>query len=240
MQRLILSFALLLSFAGGAAAADLPTYKAPPAPVVPPPTFSWAGPYVGAQAGGEWGSISGPFGNSTLTGFGPYTVDPAGVLLGGYVGYNWQWQSLVFGVEGDLNGAIGAKTTKDNVLWDGLAFYDIGGEQTWTADARLRAGYAIDRLLLYFAGGLAFGDVRTTYTNAGLAPYYTETTNRTGWTLGVGGEYAFTNSIVGRVEYRYTDLGSKAFNDAAIGINTYDDPKFTSNAVLVGLSYKLW
>ncbi len=238
MNRFAVTSVLCLGLCGAATAADLPTYKAPPAPVVAPPVFSWTGFYLGVQAGGDWGSISGPFGDAPRTGFGPYSVDPDGVLLGGYAGYNWQWQSIVLGVDGDVNAALGDKTTDHNVLWNGTALYDIEGKQTWTADARLRAGYAIDRLLLYIAGGVAFGDVYTSYAFAGRSPFLSETTDRTGWTLGGGAEYAFTNSIVGRVEYRYTDLGRKSFT--SISENTYDDVKFTSNTALVGVAFKFW
>jgi outer membrane immunogenic protein len=237
MRELALPFSVLIALnAGAALAADLPTHKSAPAPIVATTAFSWAGLYVGVQAGGDWGSVFGPFGNASQTGFGPYTVDPAGVLLGGYAGYNLQWQSLVLGVEGDFNGVVGSDTTRHNVLWNGTTLYDIGASQPWTGDARLRAGYAIDRLLLYVAGGAAFGEVHTHYAIAGSPPAVFETTDRVGWTIGGGAEYAFTNSIVGRVEYRYTDLGSRSFTN--VTENVYDNVRFTSNTVLVGLGYK--
>ena len=46
-----------LSLATAAGAADLPTRKSPPPPMVPvAPPFSWTGFYVGATVGGVWGS----------------------------------------------------------------------------------------------------------------------------------------------------------------------------------------
>jgi outer membrane immunogenic protein len=53
-----------------------------------------------------------------------------------------------------------------------------------------------------------------------------------------GLEYAFTNNILGRIEYRYTDFGARSFTQISSGGGNYDDPRLHSNAVLVGLSYK--
>jgi outer membrane immunogenic protein len=39
---------------------------------------------------------------------------------------------------------------------------------------------------------------------------YTSRETRSGWTIGVGGEYAFTNFVSAFVEYNYYDFGSSA------------------------------
>jgi hypothetical protein len=51
MKKQIFAGAWLLVTAGFAQAADMPL-KAPPAPLPPPPVFSWTGLYVGADIGG--------------------------------------------------------------------------------------------------------------------------------------------------------------------------------------------
>lgn len=112
--------------AGPAIAADLgtraPVYKAPP----PSPVFSWAGWYIGLNAGAEWGSGNGSAvgtpgpcsavlagcvsvpNYSTLmanavggTGFGG---NNNGFIGGGQIGYNWQSGTLVTGIEADIQG----------------------------------------------------------------------------------------------------------------------------------------
>jgi outer membrane immunogenic protein len=67
-------------------AADLPTYKAPPAP--PAPVFTWTGGYLGAAAGGAWTGDT----TDVVPGSPPLDIvylNGAGVVGGPYVGYNW-------------------------------------------------------------------------------------------------------------------------------------------------------
>jgi outer membrane immunogenic protein len=228
--------------------ADLPSTKAPPV-ALPPPIFSWDGFYAGVQGGGGWSHESGLWGDAMRRGLSPYAINAGSGLAGGYVGYNWQFANLVLGLEGDGNGVIGgprSTTTVYNALGlngnpVGTNPYGIDAQQTWNADIRGRVGLAIDRTLLYVAGGAAFGDVKTSYAgplNVTANRFLTETTQRVGWTIGGGVEYAFTNNILGRIEYRYADLGSKSFTQISSGSGNYDDPRWHSSAVLAGVSYK--
>ena len=45
--------------------------------------------------------------------------NPAGAVFGGQVGYNWQWASLVFGVEGDFDAAT--LTASGNAVTNSIA-----------------------------------------------------------------------------------------------------------------------
>ena len=51
-----------------------------------------------------------------------------------------------------------------------------------------------------------------------------------GWTVGAGLDYAFSNNIFGRVEYRYDDYGSKDL----LGV----DSDFNQNVVTLGVCFK--
>src|SRR5262249_35610098 len=72
-----------------------------------------------------------------------------------------------------------------------------------------RVGYAWDRFLGYVRGGGAWqvDDYWATTTILGTA--YTARETRSGWTIGVGGEYAFTNFGSAFVEYSYYDFGNR-------------------------------
>ena len=68
-------------------------------------------------------------------------------------------------------------------------------------------GYAWDRFLGYVKGGGAWERDEYAITTATSVGAAAET--RRGWTIGVGGEYAFTNSLSGFAEYNYYDFGSR-------------------------------
>ena len=69
---------------------------------------------------------------------------------------------------------------------------------------------------------------------------------RSGWTIGIGGEYAFTNWITGFAEWDYYNFGSGT-NDFVCGVRacfarTFDlpvDVKETKNVFKVGLNFLL-
>ncbi len=97
------AFAAAATLAGTAFAAE-------PAPTPPPPVpvFTWNGLYVGGQIGYAWGhdpvSWSGISNDDELAS-GTFSQTPQGVIGGGHVGYNLQYnQWLVLGVEGSVDG----------------------------------------------------------------------------------------------------------------------------------------
>lgn len=119
------------AMAGAASAADLPV-RAAPAYVPPPPVFTWAGLYVGANAGATFGgngsanTVAGPLSNripgvggslefqaavgTSASGFSNTGSNTAG-LLGVQVGYNWQFgPSFVLGLEADVDGVLGSNS----------------------------------------------------------------------------------------------------------------------------------
>src|SRR5215469_5160410 len=93
-------------------AADMPV-KAPPAPAV---IDSWTGFYAGLNAGGTWGGnhlTSTPADPGTTAFWAPCFA--AGACprdygrsngssgeVGGQIGFNWQVNSIVFGIESDI------------------------------------------------------------------------------------------------------------------------------------------
>ena len=101
-----------------------------------------------------------------------------------------------------------------------------------------RVGYAWDRFLGYVKGGGAWEKDEYTATVAGIIATASQT--RSGWTVGVGGEYAFTNNLTGFIEYNYYDFGNKnvSFVDSIRRSFGIADIKETKSVVKIGLNWK--
>jgi hemoglobin/transferrin/lactoferrin receptor protein len=148
-------------------------------------------------------------------------------------GFNYQFSNrLVIGVEGDFSWTKFRKT-QDALAMEGraLAAGNFLQAQTdykfdWTASLRGRFGYALDRLLIYATGGVAFlkeTEIRTQYRSnsaSASAPAGSWTqaafkeqasATRKGWTGGAGFEYALTNNWSLRGEYAYDHFGNENF-----------------------------
>ena len=104
IKRQMMATVSCLALTGAASAADLRAplpVKAPPPVVV---TQIWAGPYIGINGGAVWNRLET---DTTLVGF-PGTFDTArinktGATFGGQIGYNWQSQNFLFGLEADAD-----------------------------------------------------------------------------------------------------------------------------------------
>jgi outer membrane immunogenic protein len=178
MKKTAIAIAYVALTAVPAAAADLSRGFAP----APYSAFSWAGPYIGANLGGQWGSA----GNSG--------ADPYGFMGGIQVGYNWQTGQFVYGVETDLNFS-GADDT-----FAGRTF-----SNPWFGTVRARAGVSVNNIFFYGTGGLAYG--RGEIESLGIS----ETHTHFGWTLGVGAEVGLTPNWSVKAEYLFIDLRDERY-----------------------------
>jgi outer membrane immunogenic protein len=237
MKKILLASVALFGFAGAASAADLPTRAAPPAPVFAAvPVFTWTGFYVGGQVGYGWNANDNDFvlPGGFVVQSGDFGDEGDGFLAGVHAGYNVQLGSFVVGVEGDIEGVFGDDDDEDVVIvGPGGVFTNYGfagSALDWQGSIRARAGFAFDRALIYATGGFAFAGLSDGFGIVG-----DDDDTLTGWTLGAGVEYAFTNNLTTRLEYRYTnfDGGSNVFNDVDLG-----DNEIEFHTVRVGLSYK--
>jgi outer membrane immunogenic protein len=227
IRRLLLAATALAAIAGPALAADLPYREAPPAYTPPVPLFTWSGLYLGGQLGYAWG-------NDEYTVASPFSIysshfGPSGIIGGAHVGYNAQFNQIVVGVEGDVEGSGYKKTFNSN-------FIAYGTEIPVQGSIRARVGVALDRALIYATAGGAFASLKNTY--ASFLGYDTLSKTRAGWTVGGGIEYALTGNWSVRAEYRYTDYGSVQdypYNSAPGAIVRH---KETENAIRAGFSYK--
>ncbi len=237
MSRLKMTLAASATMAlalamNGAQAADLPSRAMAP---IPPAftAYNWTGFYVGAQVGYKWGSDrTTEFVTATglASGF-DRGFSPKGVIGGLHAGYNQQFGAMVVGVEADIE-ASGYRGGYTNVAPTGTRF-----RSDWQGSVRARLGVTpVDRMLVYVTGGVAFAQIRHSYFNGAISEGFTQT--RTGYTIGAGVEYAFTNNLTARVEYRYSDYGR--FRNASLvafpGFTYRHDP--SDHVVRVGVSYK--
>ncbi|MBN9218455.1 MAG: porin family protein [Mesorhizobium sp.] len=223
MRGLLLASALLSLIGGQALAAD--AISAEPAAV-----HDWSGVYVGGQIGYAFGKSDAVFSSPNTPVFHAsqdYDID--GFLGGVQIGYNYQINSVVLGVEADIAGSdIKGQSGGINPRGD---FYDT--KVDWFGTLRARAGYAFDSTLLYGTGGLAYGSVENRYLD-GPFNSFSEKSTKAGWTLGAGLEQAFTDHWSAKVEYLYVDLRDQTIDYG--GSNTEFDNKLST--VKIGMNYK--
>lgn len=193
----------------------------PPAPAVEEvPQFTWTGPYIGAAAGYGWGK------SDLDSDFGSMSFDPDGFLGGVYAGYNYQFSNnVVLGIEADID-------YSDMNGDDEVGIISGDSELQWQGSVRARLGYAMDRVLPYITGGVAFGNYEHSITDG--VDGFSDDDTYVGWTVGAGIEYAITDNWIMRGEYRYTDFGDQDFDFAGADYNV----DLKTHALKLGISYK--
>ncbi len=231
-------------------------WSSPLKPIVsndPPATtvFSWEGFYAGANLGYGWAranndlnafatqfgipgsTICPPNGGAfCLSGSGTNKID--GAIGGLQTGYNWQVGKLLAGIETDVqvsnqrsaqgiapSFALGPALTENAAV---LYTQRIA----WLGTLRGRVGVAVDRLIFYGTGGLAYAGIESTGSATApaffdpaltiavpctgsacpLASPWTNDQTKLGWTIGAGIEGAVFGAWSIKVEYLYVDLGS--------------------------------
>jgi outer membrane immunogenic protein len=236
MKRLAVAASILAASAAGASAADMaPRYTKAPA-AAPVLTYDWSGIYIGANVGYGWGRSTGTGANAA--GFFPvsYSLDPSGVIGGGFVGGNYQINNVVLGIEADWQAAD--LNESGNFLLGGVPTYTYATKIKDYGSVRGRLGLAFDRWMVFGTGGFAWGSWETSYAFIGGVPFVTaDVDSHAGWTAGAGVEYAFANNWLARAEYRYTDLGRASFVDLTTNSSELGN-RVTINDVRVGIAYK--
>jgi outer membrane immunogenic protein len=212
------------------------------------PAYNWTG-YAGVNAGYAWEdpTVNYTPNNAVISGGGNVrpvgSWDNSGALGGFQIGYNWQFSpQWVAGIEADINASdIKGSNTSAGMLGFATAQFTTGQKVDWFGTVRGRLGFLpTDRLLVYGTGGLAYGEVKentsittigagTNVTNGGFGVSCVANQTcfagsasgvRTGWTAGVGVEYAIWQNLTAKAEYLYVDLGGNsivgtAFNGTA-------------------------
>jgi outer membrane immunogenic protein len=210
MKKCFLTTVAFFSAVTMASAADV-AVKAPP----PPAVFNWTGCYFGAVGGENWGRSSQVAASSANTGL-PITGDfnMNGGSAGGTVGCNYDVSNFVLGIEGDYAWTDSKGSAIDQPPFGITVTTTSTTREKWLQTLRGRFGYAFDRFMVYGTAGLATAGTAVDVTST-LTGTVTDTQPRTGWTAGVGGEWAAWTAPWGaltvKLEYLHADFGAKQY-----------------------------
>ena len=272
------ALASTITLAPVASAADMPRK----AVIAPAPVSSWTGFYAGVNAG--WvgsdpaisnagtgipdavlGVVPGVSGGLAALASGPVSAGrTSGFIGGGQLGYNYQINNWVVGVEADLqglsgSGSTGTLATAGPVVGAAItSTLTVSANTEWLSTVRGRLGFlATPNVLLYGTGGLAFGGVTASaalaqsgnngFIGAGAGAF---SDTSAGWAAGAGAEWMFAQKWTAKLEYLHYDLGTDTFAWNARGTpasgffsgivyqTESTSVQFRGDIVRVGLNYK--
>ena len=142
-------------------------------------------------------------------------LDSSGFTGGGQIGYNFQPSNWVWGIEADIqsldlsdsHGGEFRYTTNN-------APYNLSNSNStdWLFTLRGRVGYAFNRSLVYFTGGLAVTEIDFTQTfseqpfTAVPGARAKSSSTEVGWVIGGGWEYAFAQNWSLKGEYLFAQF----------------------------------
>jgi outer membrane immunogenic protein len=197
-----------LGMAAPALAADLPARTYTKAPVLLPALYDWSGWYVGINGGG--GTENRCFDFTTPAGAfiaSEGCHNASGGVAGGQIGYRWQMNSWVFGLEaqGDWAGLSGSNASTVPAFAGDINRSRMDAFGLFTG----QIGYAWNTTLLYVKGGAAVVADRNDILVGGLVSATAPGDNRWGGTVGVGVEYSFYPDWSVAVEYDHIFIGNE-------------------------------
>jgi outer membrane immunogenic protein len=276
MRRLLTGTAISLVMAASAGAADLPVYLKAPVPI-----YDWTGFYLGGGGSYSWGRVSDTgtyypgFQGTTLPAATTRPIDHTLRGIDGEIqgGYRRQFGTMVVGIEGvaRLTDQRGTGTcyepytsTNPYPSTDRLGTFTCykGTRLNSTEAVLLQAGIlATPKTFVFLSGGPALGQIHTDdafafiYTYPGSATTAgssSTTTNKAGYWLGGGVEYAILNNLHLKLEYYHMDFGNvgttttwtdtTAFCTPTASktacVNTFmNGRRVTDDSVMVGVNY---
>lgn len=176
--------------------------------------YNWTGFYVGGHFG--YGDASFGPGTNPLPLQGVLLPHSSTGLIGGYqIGYNRELANhLVLGVEADTS-----FTSPTDAPATAQAPFNTTIDYVGTLRGRI--GYAFGRWLPYATGGLAWGhthvdineDPPNTSSIISSVGHY-----QTGWTAGLGLEFAVSGNWSAKLEYEHVELSRKMYDLSGFGL----------------------
>jgi outer membrane immunogenic protein len=204
LKQLALASMLIVSASIAALAADIEA---------PPEDFDWTGFYIGGHLGYGEPSFDGFFDISEAQGEGgteeplpeetTYAddLDADGFVFGAQAGYNYQSGKFLLGIEADVSFLDFEDEVADN---EGNDIIEV--DLDFLASLRLRGGAALDRVLVYATGGVAYaGGEYTLIDDAGTGDENSGDVDidAFGGVVGGGLEWAVTDGLSLRAEGLY-------------------------------------
>jgi outer membrane immunogenic protein len=230
-KSIALAAAVWLAALGAAQAADLPSSEPPPPvqplPAVQPVAYNWTGFYIGGELGGGWHEQQTTLGAGSPQFPSGSVLNPtngSGFIGGGVVGYNYQINQFVFGVEGAFLGT--SQTGSETTLSPGGSGFTANTSSTlhWVTTATGRIGYAWGPALLFAKGGWAWAHTTSSGVTDNAAGVAVSTTSSSldpnGWTVGGGLEWSFAPNWSVKAEYDYIGFQRDNFNTTQTTIAT--------------------
>ncbi|ETS07617.1 porin [Bartonella henselae] len=143
----------------------------------------------------------------------------------------------------NANAVFAKDKTMDDVKQDEKHTDSLALKEKWSGATRVRIGFtAADRIMPYVAGGVSYAQVQavssTKVTKAAddaeiaSAQLFDKTKTLVGFTLGGGVDFAMTDNVLLRAEYRYSDFGKKKFEKKGSELS------YKTNDFRVGVAYK--
>lgn len=193
------------------------------------PAVTWSGIYVGLQTGFAAQKASTSTTHPTFSS--RNTLSSSELILGAHAGVNGQIGMFVFGGEADFERTGTAKSFRTAIA---AGQYTGSVTAPWVVTLRGRAGLAVDRFLIYATAGMAVTEASYRGAATGLFSN-TMSSYFSGMVMGAGVEYAITNNITARAEYRYTDFARKNFSFSGLDASKVD---LSISALRLGASLK--
>ena len=175
-------------------------------------TTKWSGFYIGPSAG--WANADIDFPGAPAHPAGPPRQTLEGAVLGGQIGYNWQINGLVLGVEADASWGDLGGTVKDGNYMTETQSID------WMGSVRGRVGYAFGSLLPYLTAGIMWDRASAGVACPSGAEYgfcksgafdFSDKQVHQGFVWGGGVEHAIASRMSVRVEALYADMGDETY-----------------------------
>lgn len=252
MKTYMIAIAALIGGASQAMAADLPQMSQPMAPApVATSAYDWTGFYAGIFGGAATADFKYPVsysdgGTPPNTASGELGITGGGMFGGAQVGADYMMNNqFVLGAYADIAATdIKAEGTVDfNVSGGGPSGSgSLSSKLTWLGTVQGRAGYAMDRALFYAHGGVAFGHTEQKLDLSGSPSVDLANSDKTGYVIGAGLEYALTDMVSFKTEYSYYDLGKDTLYSGNDVFTTGDSLKISEKlsfqAVTAGVNVR--
>lgn len=187
-MRALLAIGFFFTFATGSCAAESRATAG----------YDWNGLYLGAHAGKAWGETSNSWKNSSVSWQPDGDISYNDAMAGVHLGYNWQRERMVYGIEGDIS-RTSLKGDDSQVAGQVNAL-----EMNYFSTIRARFGLTYGNSLVFATSGVALGEIEKKDITEGNSA----SNDLVGWTVGGGIEHTLVGGLRARVEYQYVDFGS--------------------------------